>query len=173
MELLATIIGVASLLVAPDVDGMVGAVFGWLLLVLAVLDLGYFWLPDRLTGALAVLGLCAGLIGLGPSLGERLAGGIVGYVTLTAIAWTYRRLRGRDGLGAGDAKLLGAIGLWLGWRALPFVLLAASLIGIAAVLALHLSGRSPNMTTKMPLGTLLAAAAWLLWMALAGEMLRL
>jgi leader peptidase (prepilin peptidase)/N-methyltransferase len=170
IEVLAAAIGVASLLAMPGLAGLAGATFGWLLLALAALDLDHFWLPDRLTGMLSGLGLLVGLAGLEPFLGERLIGGLAGFASLRAIGWSYRRVRGRDGLGAGDAKLLGAIGLWLGWRALPFVLLAASLIGVVAVLALGIAGRSPTATTRMPFGTLLAAAAWPLWLATALRM---
>lgn len=63
---------------------------------------------------------------------DRLIGAVAGFVSLWAIGEAYRRVRGREGLGLGDAKLLGAIGAWMGWMALPFVLLAASVIGLVA-----------------------------------------
>ncbi|WP_231639286.1 prepilin peptidase [Sphingomonas profundi] len=164
IEALATGIGAAALLAAPGPAGLAGALFGWLLLALAALDLEHYWLPNRLTAPLALLGLAGGIAGLHPALRDRLIGGVAGYAALAAIAHAYRALRGREGLGAGDAKLFGAIGLWLGWRALPPVLLAASLIGIAALIAARAGGRSVAATTRVPLGTLLAIAAWGLWL---------
>jgi leader peptidase (prepilin peptidase)/N-methyltransferase len=74
---------------------------------------------------------------------------------LEALRRIYRLLRSRDGLGAGDPKLLGAIGLWLGWAALPFVLLIAALAGLA-IAAVAGAGR----WSRFPFGALLAAAAW-------------
>ncbi|TVV74225.1 prepilin peptidase, partial [Sphingomonas solaris] len=65
---------------------------------------------------------------------------------------------------------LGAIGLWLGWRALPPVLLGASLIGLAAVLVLRLAGRRVAADMRVPLGTLLALAAMAMWLARAAGM---
>ena len=164
VELLALAIGVASGLAAPGWAGGAGAVFGWLLLALAAIDLRAFWLPDPLTAALALLGLLGGLLGLTPPLTDRLIGGVAGLATLWLIATFYRRLRGRVGLGGGDPKLFGAIGLWLGWHALPQVLLVACLIGLAAVLATRLRARPLTATDRLPLGTLLAPAAFLLWL---------
>lgn len=140
--------------------GMAGAVFGWLLLALGALDLRAFWLPDRLTGPLAVLGLVAGL----PALADRIIGGVAGFGALWAIAFAYRHVRGREGLGGGDPKLLGAIGLWLGWRMLPPVLLAASLLGLAVVLVRMLRGHTVRASDAVPLGVLLAAAAYPAWL---------
>ena len=63
---------------------------------------------------LIVLGLAAAW-GLAPDeLWDRVAGAMCGYLLLWAVAWVYRRLRGRDGLGLGDAKLLAAAGAWVG-----------------------------------------------------------
>jgi len=69
-------------------------------------------------------------------------------------------LRGREGLGLGDAKLLGALGAWFGWQALPFILLAASLLGLVTALAGAVrSGGRLNAQSMLPLGTFLCVAA--------------
>lgn len=68
------------------------------------------------------------------------------------------------GSGGGDPKLFGAIGLWLGWHALPMVLLLACLLGLAVVLVTRILGRPLAATDRLPLGTLLAPAAFLLWL---------
>jgi len=164
IEAAAAAIGLVAFLVAPGPQGLLAAAFGWVLLTLAMLDLGHFWLPDRLTGLLAAGGLIAGVAGwTPPPLPARLLGGLIGYGVLAGLAWLYRRLRGREGLGAGDAKLLGAIGLWTGWAALPFVLLGASAAGLIAAGLGALAGRRIDGATPLPFGTCLAAAAWPAW----------
>lgn len=166
-ELIAGAIGVAAALVSPDPAGAAGAVFGWLLLTLAALDVAALWLPNALTGVLAVTGLVTGVLGLAPSLEARLIGGVLGFGVLWLVAWGYRRLRGRQGLGGGDPKLFGGIGLWLGWQALPLVLLAACLIGLAGVLGLMIGGKRVTTTDRLPFGVMLAAAAFAVWLGMA------
>jgi leader peptidase (prepilin peptidase) / N-methyltransferase len=166
-ELAGAAIGVAAALAASNETGAAGATFGWLLLALAALDVAALWLPNALTGTLAAAGLASGLTGLAPPLEDRLIGGAVGFGVLWLVAWSYRRLRGRQGLGGGDPKLFGAIGLWLGWRALPLVLLAACLIGLAGVLGLMLGGRHVTATDRLPFGVMLATAAFAVWLGMA------
>lgn len=163
VEIGAALIGVVSFAVAGW-QGWQAALFGWLLMTLALFDLRHFWLPDPLTALLAASGLLTGLVSPVPSITDRLIGGGAGFAVLAIIGWGYRRLRGRDGLGGGDPKLLGAIGLWTGWEMLPAIMVAASLIGLAAALVGHLCGRTVSATTRLPLGTLLAAAAWPIWL---------
>ncbi len=163
VELLCALVAGFALWRFPGWPGLAGAMFGWLLVALAALDLLHFWLPDRLTAALALLGLTGGAAGLSPALGDRLIGGAAGFALLWAIGAGYQAVRGREGLGAGDPKLFGAIGLWLGWQVLPFVLLGASAAGLGAALVLALRGRV-SADTRLPLGTLMAAAAFPLWL---------
>jgi leader peptidase (prepilin peptidase)/N-methyltransferase len=167
IELAAMLIGLVAGLFSAGWEGAAGAVFGWLLLALAALDLAALWLPNILTGALAVTGLASGLAGFSPGLEDRVIGGVAGFATLALVALVYRRWRGREGLGGGDPKLFGAIGLWLGWRALPAVLLVACVLGLAVVLLLQLGGRKPKGSDALPLGTMLAAAAFAMWVSAA------
>jgi len=162
-ELLGAGIGVVAGLIAPGGEGVAGAACGWLLLALGAIDLAAFWLPDVLTASLAALALAGGVAGIGPDLEARVIGGVAGFGMLWLVAASYRRLRGRVGLGGGDPKLFGAIGLWLGWRALPQVLLIAAMTGLLVVLAMRLAGRRVTATDRLPLGTLLAGAAFLCW----------
>jgi leader peptidase (prepilin peptidase) / N-methyltransferase len=167
IEIVAALVGAIALAVSPDWAGVAGAFFGWQLLALAALDADHYWLPDRLTGALAVSGLVVGALSLGVDLSSRVFGGIIGFAGLFAIGWTYRKIRKRDGLGGGDPKLLGAIGCWLGWQALPFILLGASGVGLVAVFTLLVRGKPVAATTRMPLGALMAVAAFPVWIFLA------
>lgn len=163
MEELGLLIGALAGALAPGWAGVAGAVFGWQLLLLAALDLRAFWLPNWGTGALALSGLVAGLAGLAPDWGDRLIGGAAGFGVLWLAARGYRAWRGREGMGGGDPKLMGAIGLWLGWAALPMLLLVASLTGLGAVAAMMLMGHRPGAGTRLPFGIMLAVAGFALW----------
>lgn len=172
MEIAAAGIGGIAFFLLPGWAALAGAAFGWLLLALGTIDLRHFWLPDRLTIILAIVGLCTTII-VPPALADRLIGAVSGFGALFVIAWGYARLRGKEGMGGGDPKLLGAIGLWLGWRALPVLLLCASLLGLLVALCLWCVGRDIHRDQPMPFGTLLAVAAWPLWLwqILAGPLL--
>jgi leader peptidase (prepilin peptidase)/N-methyltransferase len=163
IELAAATIGALALALHPGVAGWAGAVFGWALLALAILDAEHFWLPDALTLPLLAAGLLLGLW-LAPPLADRAIGAVAGWMMLTLVALGYRLLTGREGLGGGDPKLLAAIGAWLGWLALGPVLLGASLIGLGAALLARLAGRAVSGRTQLPLGTLMALAAWPAWL---------
>ena len=154
------VIGALALGAMPNLGGIGWAVFGWLLLTLAVLDWRHFWLPDALTLPLAFLGFTIGLWATDVALVDRAIGAAAGYGALLAIALGYRAVRGRDGLGLGDAKLLGALGAWMGWQALPFILLIASVTGLLVMLV---TGRAKEAGARVPLGTFLALAAVPAW----------
>lgn len=160
IELAALVIGAASGLMLPGLAGFTTALFGWLLLAAAAIDWRAFWLPDPITLAIALAGLATVYLGIAPSLDERLIGGAAGFGALWAIGGGYRLIRGREGLGGGDPKLFGAIGLWIGWRLLPIVLLLASLIGLGIVLFRVLTGRGARLDDRLPFGTLMAIAAY-------------
>jgi leader peptidase (prepilin peptidase)/N-methyltransferase len=166
IEASAALIGALACVAADGPIALAGAVFGWLLLALAALDVVALWLPDRLTYSLGATGIVAGCVGVEPALVERAIGGAAGFAALWLIAAGYRRLRGHDGMGGGDPKLFGAIGLWLGWRILPAVLLIASLVGLALVGVAMLRGRTLARDTPLPFGALLAVAAYPAWLAM-------
>jgi leader peptidase (prepilin peptidase) / N-methyltransferase len=163
----AALIGLTAILAHPLPAAIFTAIFGWWLFLLAAIDLEHQWLPDRLTLTLLAAGLPVAWVGVGPPLDERLIGAAAGFASLALTAFAYRRLRGREGLGGGDPKLFAAIGAWLGWQQLPFVLLGAGLLGLAAVLLRHMRGEAVTATDRLPLGTLLALAAWPIWLVLA------
>ncbi|WP_445193301.1 prepilin peptidase [Sphingomonas sp. Tas61C01] len=166
VEAIAALIGVLAGVATASPLAVAGAIFGWLLLALAALDATALWLPDRLTITLAIAGAGTGFAGVPPAIPDRLIGGAAGFLTLWAIAAGYRRLRGRDGMGGGDPKLFGAIGLWLGWRMLPAVLLLASLVGLAWVVFAAVRGRRMARDAALPFGALLAVAAYPAWIAM-------
>lgn len=163
IETLAALIGAAALLISPDWSGLAGAIFGWLLLLLAALDLDFYWLPDRVTGTMAVLGIAVGAFGEYPWLSDRIIGAVVGFLGLAAVALAYRALRKREGMGGGDPKMFGAIGAWVGWQGLPAVLLGATIIGLSYILVRALRKETIDPTEKVPLGALMALAAFPIW----------
>jgi len=168
VELAAATLGLVALVAHPLPLAAITLGLGLWLLLLAMLDLEHQWLPDRLTLPLVPLGLMAAWAGFGPSLIERAIGAVAGWAALFLIALAYRRLRGREGMGGGDPKLLAGIGAWVGAFQLPFVLLGAGLLGLAAILLMRLRGEQVSATTRLPLGTLMAVAAWPIWLITAG-----
>lgn len=157
-------IGMLSLAVSPDVAGLAGSLFGWGLLALALLDVEHLWLPDAITLPIALLGLAVGAAGVGPPLLDRLIGAGFGCAAFLLIGAVYRRIRGRTGLGQGDAKLMGAIGAWLGWVPLPWVMVIAGLIGAIWIIIARLRGRKLHASSHLPLGAFLAISAWIFWL---------
>ncbi|ACI51306.1 peptidase A24A domain protein [Gluconacetobacter diazotrophicus PA1 5] len=139
-----------------------GCLFGWWLLVLAAIDLKSFRLPDTLTVPLIAAGLgLAALGGAAPVLWHALAAA-AGYGVFRGISLLYRRARGHDGLGGGDAKLLAAGGAWLGPESLPHVVFLGAVLTLCAV-AIARRG-DVNRTLMVPFGPGLALAMWGIWL---------
>jgi len=142
--------------------------FGWCLFVLALIDILAYRLPNSITYFLIVSGLGLAFLLDAPRFTgdtlERLLGACGGFAAVAAIAWTYRTWGGKEGIGFGDAKLLAASGAWLGWEALPGVVLFASLMGLIWVLfALIRNDREPA-ALRVPFGAPLSLATWLAWL---------
>lgn len=161
IELAAGLIGGASGWWLPGSEAIAGALLGWALLLLAILDAEHYWLPDMITLPLIATGL--GFHGWIDPAGLQGAaiGAAVGFVSLWSISRLYKLLRGQMGLGGGDPKLFAAAGAWLGWEALPMVLLASALLGLLAALVLKLVGRKLHWTSQLPFGTCLAMPIWI------------
>jgi leader peptidase (prepilin peptidase) / N-methyltransferase len=137
---------------------------GWTLLTLAAIDYREFVLPDTITLPLIPLGLVvAWAIDPGLLVGHTL-GALAGFASFAAIAGAYRQARGREGLGLGDAKLLAAAGAWLGWQALPSIVLVAAACGLVLALAASLGGGKLAWTSRVAFGPHLALAFWLVWL---------
>lgn len=148
----------------PGAPGVLGALLAWQLVLLALLDADDFWLPLPLTLALIASGLLAAASEGGEALAGRTLGAVVGWAALALLSAAYRRLRGREGLGGGDAWLLAGGGAWFGWIALPTALVWAAGAGLAAVAALALARRPIESGRHIPFGVPLAAGIWLAWL---------
>ena len=150
MELGCGVLGATAFWLAPGPEGLGWALFAWMLLTLAVLDYRHFWLPDALTVPLAFLGFTVGMWTNGVVLADRVIGAAAGYGGLMLLRIGYLRLRGREGMGGGDPKLLGALGAWLGWQSLPFILLIASVTALVLAVWDRAEGRAITAATRMP-----------------------
>lgn len=142
IEILCIII--AAAVAFTDGDGWplwVDSGLGWALLAAAWIDAETFRLPDMITLPLTLAGLAVTWFGKPSALYAHAAAAAAGYGGFRMLNFLYRTARHRDGLGAGDAKLLAAAGAWLGLAALPYVVMGAGLFGIAlAVLSGQLGG---------------------------------
>jgi len=137
-------------------------VLGWGLLALAWIDARTMLLPDVLTLPLLLLGLGA-TAWLAPGLVyEHALAAALGYASFVLVAAVYRRLRGFAGLGAGDAKLMGVAGAWLGLGLLPWVVLLAALLGLAGAGTRMMRGEALTRTSRAAFGPYLALAIWTL-----------
>ncbi len=170
MEIAGVVLGILPLFFLPPSQALAAASFAWLLLPLIVLDIRHLWLPDRLTVLLALAGILAGPF-LTPEISwiERVVGGVGGYAVFDIIRRVYRAVRHREGMGAGDPKLLGSIGIWLGWQALPIVILLASVVGLMWALSTKLLFR--REVTAVAFGAMLSGSALLYVWSMASWMI--
>jgi len=158
VELLTSLVLVSAyLLYGLTPLGVVRALFACALIVLFVTDLQHQILPNVITLPGIVVGFLSSLF-LPPGWRDSLIGILVGAGTLFAIAETYYRLRGHEGMGMGDVKLLGMIGAFLGWKLVLLTLVLASFAGSLVGGVFIVSGRG-DMKYALPFGTFLAVGA--------------
>jgi leader peptidase (prepilin peptidase) / N-methyltransferase len=127
------------------------------LLALTLIDAHTMLLPDSITLLLLWLGMLFNLDSGFVPITQSVEGAAAGYMTFFLISNLFRLVRGVDGMGAGDYKLLAALGAWFGWKALlPIVLISAG-VGSVVGVSLMLSRRA-NLLTRLPFGVYLAPA---------------
>lgn len=132
----------------------------WALITLTLIDFDTQLLPDDITLPLLWLGLAFNLNGTFVPVADAVLGAIAGYGILWSVYWLFKLATGKEGMGYGDFKLLAALGAWLGWQALPLVVLLSSLVGaVVGILLIVLTRRGRDI--PMPFGPYLAAAGWL------------
>jgi len=141
----------------PTAKGLAACGFLWTLLALTFIDADTQLLPDDLTLPLLWAGLFVNLFGLFVPLAEAVVGAIAGYLALWSVYWLFKLIRGKEGMGYGDFKLLAALGAWLGWKALPAVVLLSSVAGAVIGIALMVVHRRDG-GTPLPFGPYLAIA---------------
>ena len=144
------------------------------LLATSAIDIDTHLLPDSLTLPLLWAGLIVNFNGMFASLHSAVAGAIAGYLVLWVVHWVFKLVRGIEGMGYGDFKLLAALGAWLGWAALPQIVLIAAVAGAVVGLAATWRGRM-RFEEPLPFGPFLAAGGMItlflgspLYLALGG-----
>ncbi len=124
--------------------------------IIFFIDLKHFIIPNELTFPLMAIGLFKSFDPnlnqyLFPNFLNSVIGGVAGYLIIWMIIFIYKRLRNKEGMGLGDAKLLSAIGFWFGWISIPFILFFSSFI--ALILAIpSLMNKSKNLSSQIPFG---------------------
>lgn len=136
----------------------------WALISLTMIDIDHQLLPDSITLPLLWLGILVNSQGVFISLESSVFGAIFGYLSLWSIFWLFKLLTGKEGMGYGDFKLLAALGAWMGWQALPVIIILSTFVGaVIGIAGILIVGRDKNI--PIPFGPYLAIAGWitLLW----------
>lgn len=156
--------GIVAYILGPGVEAIAAMAFSWALLTLSVIDLREQLLPDLITIPLMWVGLLLSLFGVFVEVHSALIGAISGYMSLWLIYWIFRLATGKEGLGYGDFKIFAALGAWMGWQALPVIIVMSSVVGAVLGLTLLSTGLQKR-GQRMPFGPFLATAGWitLLW----------
>lgn len=140
-------------------------VLTWALIALTMIDFDTQLLPDNITLPFLWLGILLSLTGISPiNLEDSVIGAMAGYLVLWTVYQLFKLVTGKEGMGFGDFKLLALLGAWLGWQALPMVLLLSALVGsIVGISLILIQGRDKNI--PIPFGPYLASAGFivLIW----------
>jgi len=130
VEILGGLVAAAAIWrFGATVQGFAACGLLWSLLALTMIDFDTQLLPDGITLPLLWGGLIANLWGTFAPLHDAVIGAIAGYLSLWSIYWLFKLIRGKEGMGYGDFKLLAALGAWLGWQLLPVIVLLSSVVG--------------------------------------------
>ncbi len=125
------------------------------LVTLTFIDFDTQLLPDDITLPLLWLGLLFNLNNGFTDLKSAVIGAMLGYLILWSVYWLFKIVTGKEGMGYGDFKLLGAIGAWFGWQLLPVVILLSSVVGaVIGIGMIVFRGKSGG--TAIPFGPFLA-----------------
>ena len=153
--------GLAGLMSAWKFGVSLEAIFAFVflcfLLCLTFIDLDHTILPDDMTLSLMWLGLLINTQGTFTSLENAVWGAVAGYVSLWSVYWAFKLIRGKEGMGYGDFKLNAALGAWVGWNALPFIVLASSVLGLIVAIVLMVA-KKQDVSKPIPFGPYLATA---------------
>jgi len=144
------------------------SLFAFSLLIITFIDIDYQFIPDIISIPGIFFGIGASYFILKlfvdykilwrEALTQSICGILVGGGFLFVVAIGYKWLTGRDGMGGGDIKLLAMVGAWLGWKAIPFILLSSSLIG-ALIGGGSLLINKKGLRYKIPFGPFLSLAS--------------
>ena len=141
----------------PTVQALAAIAMVWSLVALTMIDADTQLLPDQITLPLLWLGLLMNLNGAFAPLADAVIGAAAGYLLLWSVYWLFKLVRGKEGMGYGDFKLMGALGAWFGWQALPALVLLSSVVGAVFGIVL-LVVRRQGRETPFPFGPFIAGA---------------
>ncbi len=148
-------------------EASMAIVLGCVLVVISMIDVDHQLIPDTIVIPLVWVGLIMSLfhpvVGAGTlfiSPQDAIIGAVAGYLTLWTVYQLFKLITGKEGMGYGDFKLLAALGAWLGWQALPIIVLLSAVVG--AVLGIGMIVfRGRDRQLPIPYGPYLAAAGWI------------
>lgn len=140
-----------------ELKGFAALLLVWCLIALTFIDIDTQMLPDDMTLPLIWLGLLVNLGGGFVPLSDAVIGAAAGYLSLWSVYWLFRFATGKEGIGYGDFKLLAALGAWLGWMMLPFIVLLSSAVGALVGIAMIVL-RGHERDKPIPFGPFLAIA---------------
>ncbi len=163
IELAAALIAIIALLFSTGPALWAGCLLGWTLLAMGLIDLKTLRLPDFGNYLLIAGGMAVTYALAADAVIDHAIGALSGFVILFAVSRLYRQIRGRDGLGLGDAKLLAAGGAWLGWQALPGILMIAAFAGLIVAIVAQ-KGHRFDRYRVVAFGPYLALAIWITWL---------
>lgn len=153
--LTGALIGVVAYKFGYTYSALFAFIYVFALITLTFIDFDTQLLPDDITLPLLWLGLIFNLNHGFVDLKSAVLGAIFGYLILWSVYWLFKIVTGKEGMGYGDFKLLGAIGAWFGWQLLPAVILLSSLLGAVIGIGLILF-KGKGRSTAIPFGPFLA-----------------
>tara|TARA_Y100000816_G_scaffold284320_1_gene262319 strand:- start:1397 stop:2167 length:771 start_codon:yes stop_codon:yes gene_type:complete len=133
--------------------------------IIFFIDLKHFIIPNELTFPLMIIGFFKSFDPnlnqfLFPNFINSLIGGVAGYLIIWLIIFAYKKLKNKEGMGLGDAKLLSAIGFWFGWMSIPYILFFSSFVALAFAVP-SLINKSRTMSSQIPFGPYLVVGCLL------------
>ena len=160
----ALLTGVVAWQLGFGLFGAAAIALTWTLVALSTIDFDHQLLPDNITLPALWAGLLLSVLGGPVSPADAVIGAAVGYLSLWLVFHGFRLITGKEGMGYGDFKLLAVFGAWLGWQALPLIILLSSVVGALVGGGLIASG-ALRRDQPMPFGPYIAAAGWIamLW----------
>ncbi len=153
--LTGALIGLVAYHYGYSYSALFAFIFVFALVALTFIDFDTQLLPDDITLPLLWLGLLFNLNAGFTDLKSAVIGAILGYLILWSVYWAFKLVTGKEGMGYGDFKLLGAIGAWFGWQMLPAVILLSSVVGAVIGIGLIVF-KGKGGGTAIPFGPFLA-----------------
>jgi leader peptidase (prepilin peptidase) / N-methyltransferase len=136
-------------------EALRGALFGTILLGIAVTDARAYIIPDEFTWGGLAIGLALALAGGLPALGQAVAGAVLGFGLLWAVGVGGTWLFKQDAMGGGDIKMMAMVGAFVGWKGVLLTIFLGALLGTIIFLPLSLAGSKK----LVPFGIFLALGA--------------